>query len=204
VGDNNKQQKPAHLLRELFHGKKKWVTGLVILILVIGVGAGAWLFISIQNKSILQSSESKSNDANLTESKLAIVKDKVTKLDNQAGASPSTEDLSKVQTELTQLTKSATSNEEKQIYLSKSIELYVNSKDYEAALIIAEQLEQANPTAFSADSLALVYMGLGDYKKAAQYYQTAADRSEKTDDPTARSPYNDYIISKRQAEALIK
>jgi len=69
VGDNNKQQKPAHplhLLRELFHGKKKWVTGLVILILVVGVGVGAWLFISAQRKSTLQSSESQSSETEKT------------------------------------------------------------------------------------------------------------------------------------------
>lgn len=203
MGDDNQQgQKPPIKKRHFY--KNKWVIWVVIFILIIGVGVGAWLFISAEKKTILQSSESKSNNSKLSESKLASAKDKVTQLDNQAGASPSAAELSKAQTELAQLTKSATSSEEKQTYLSKSIELYVNNDDFKSALTVAEQSEQVKPTAFSADGLALVYMGLGDYRKAAQYYQTAADRSEKTTDPTVRSPYNEYLISKRQAEALIK
>lgn len=134
----------------------------------------------------------------------AVPVDKVSQLDNQAGATPSKEELGKIQTELGQLVKSTSDKDAKQIYLNKAIELYTKSNDFKSALPLAEQSEKIKATALTAASIAYIYVGLGDYTKAVQYYQMAADRSTKTDDPTVRSPYNDYIVSRREAEARMQ
>ena len=139
-----------------------------------------------------------------TEQQLTTAKDKLVQLTNQVGPTPSSGTLSKTQAELAQLIKDTTSVETKQIYLYKSFDLYVNSGDYKQALIVANQAELIKPTALSAGSIAYAYNGLKDYKKAVQYYQLAADRSTRVDNPNVRCPYNDYMTSKRLAEALIK
>ena len=139
-----------------------------------------------------------------TEQQLATAKEKVVQFGNRVGPTPSKETLSKTQTELTQLTKDATSAYAKQVYLNKSFELYVNNDSYEQALVVAIQSEQIKPTALTAANIAYVYMGLKDYPKAVKYYQLAADRSDKVDSPTIECPYNDYIVSKHLAEESIK
>lgn len=175
--------------------KKKWFIVAAVLAIAIAAGIAVWWYIS---NSALQS------DSSRNESKVTTAKKKVTELDNEAGASPSKQVLKETQTELTHLADQSSTNAEKQVYLLKSIQLYINNKDYSSALTVAEQSEELNPTALTAANIALAYMGLNEYQKAADYYQIAADRSGKTDDPTARSPYNDYMILKKKAEALIK
>ncbi len=195
MGDSNaKKNKFKSFAKKFKFVKNKWFIIAAVSAVVIGVGVW-WL---VTNTSIWQ------NFGATKDSKLTTAKKKATDLDNKAGASPSKEVLSDTQDELADLADGASSKEEKQVYLLKSIQLYVNNKDFESALTVAKDLDDINPSALTAASIAMAYMGLADYQKAADYYQIAADRSEKTDDPTVRSPYNDYMILKRQAEALIK
>lgn len=135
---------------------------------------------------------------------ISIAEKKVAQLDSQVGIDPSKEKLNNTQAELAKLVSDNANNDVKQLYLEKSIELYINNNDFKSALTTAEQSEKINPTALTAADIAASYVGLGDYKMAAQYYQTAADRSTKTDNPLANMPYNDYMSLKREAEAKIK
>ncbi len=195
MGDSNaKKNIIKSFAKKLKSVKKKWLV--IAAISTVVVGAGVWWLIA--NTSIWQ------NFGATKDSRLTTAKKKATDLDNKAGASPSKEVLSDTQDELADLAKSASSKEEKQVYLLKSIQLYINDKDFDSALTVSEELDDTNPSAMTAANIAMAYMGLGDYRNAADYYQLAADRSEKTTDPTVRSPYNDYMILKRQAEALIK
>jgi len=198
MGDN-RQIEPGQAIKKSHFYKKRWFIVLIILIVVAIVGLSSYLFISSQKKSMIQSDQSNSN-----QSKPLSAKDKIVQISGQLGSAPSKETLSKTQTELTQLTKDATSVDVKQIYLNESFELYVNNNGYEQALAVANQSEQIRSTALTAANIAYVYMGLKDYSKAVQHYQLAADRSDKVDSPTIECPYNDYMASKHLAEALIK
>jgi tetratricopeptide (TPR) repeat protein len=193
VGDN--KNKLTLVFKEGRFYKNKWFIYLIVLIVIISVGVGAWLFVSKYESSMWQSNNSESSTS---------AREKVAQLDKQIETTPSKETVAKTQIELQQFAKDAINNEVKQIYLRKSINLYISGSDYKSALTVAKQSEEIESTAITASDLACIYMGLSDYKEAAQYYQIAADRSEKTSDPTVRGPYNNYLILKRQAEALIK
>lgn len=174
-----------------FKKRTKVIIGILIVI-IIAISSFAVYKYVFSNKTVANN-------------KVTVVPaDKTIQLDNQAGANPSKEELNKVQTELSQLVKGTSDKDVKQIYLSKAIELYTKSNDFKSALPLAEQSEKIKATALTVASIAYIYVGLGDYAKAAQYYQMAADRSVKTDDPTVRSSYNDYLISKREAEARLQ
>ena len=102
--------------------------------------------------------------------------------------------------ELVRRLDAATSQEDKEAYLLALIDLHYNSAQYDTALERALQLEELDESALAAGWIATVYMAMARFDEAAQYYQTAADRSEKTDDPTQASPYNNYLNKKREAE----
>ena len=187
------------------HNRIKHIKGIIIVVLVAVLILAGVIF-AFYRFSPNNSAKTKSTDTNTEANQQSITesKEQVAHLDSKLGASPSKATLNNAQAELAQLAKTATTNDAKQIYLSKSVELYAYNKDYQSALLIALQAEQIKPTALTAADFGYIYQKLSDYRNAAKYYQLAADRSDKTTDPKEKSPYNDYMISKREVEALIK
>lgn len=85
-------------------------------------------------------------------------------------------------------------------YLMTLVSICMTTERHEEALTYALELEQLQSTAVSAGLVASAYGSLDNFTEAAKYYQFAVDRSEKVDDPTKDSPYNDYMILKTQME----
>jgi uncharacterized protein YxeA len=81
--------------------------------------------------------------------------------------------------------------------------LYSEAGRINEALALALQVDADYKTDETAATVAALYEAKKDYANAAKYYQIAADRTEKTTDSTQRSPYNDYMVSKRNAESKL-
>lgn len=105
--------------------------------------------------------------------------------------------------ELQKLANTTTDKSDKSAYLTAAVDVAINYTDnYDSALSVAQSLEANEKTASSAAYLATAYDFKKDYKNAAVYYEIAAERCPKTS-VNERSPYNDYMILKRQEEAKL-
>lgn len=103
--------------------------------------------------------------------------------------------------ELERLLSEAESDEDRITYLSSLVVLHQNAEDYDRALGYAMRLEELAQNDLSAAAVASVHYGMKNFAEAARFYQIAADRSEPAEDPQKDTPYNDYMNSKREAEA---
>ena len=186
------------------HKHIKHLKIIIISVLIVIIVLSGAIFAVFQLNPFNSGKQNNAENVEASKQLIAESKEKVAQLDSQLGVMPSKDEINQAQNKLTQLTEDATSDEAKQVYINKSIQLYVNNDEFKSALTLALEAEQIKPTALTADHLAYIYKCLDDYKNAAKYYQLAADRSEKTNNPKARCPYNDYLILKREVEALIK
>ncbi len=114
------------------------------------------------------------------------------------------EDSKVAQKKLEELAAVETDKKAKAIYLSGLSDLYQDSGEYKKAVETGMAIEDIEQTAITAAQIASAYMELGDYPNAAKYFGIAASRSDKPSRSTERTPYNDYMIAKAEAEALIK
>lgn len=130
--------------------------------------------------------------------------EKIEKIYSNTGPRPTSSQLESSVKELEDQAEKADSVADKQNYYTAIVDMSANNRDFKTALENANKAEDLSPTAHTAEVIAAVYMQQGDFKNAAKYYQIAADRCEKTDDPSIQSPYNDYMIYKKAAEEQIK
>lgn len=182
---------------------KKLLIVIVAIVMVIIAGVVTWFFVSENGQKMIQSSNNqKESESSELDAQLAV--DKVNELDVEIGLQHSDEELKNYHDKLRGYINNASSVEEKQVYLDSSFSMYLSDGDGNSALEVAKESESLNATALTASSMAEAYMSLGNYSKAAEYFQLAADRSEKTDNPNLNCPYNDFLYMKSKAEALIK
>lgn len=92
----------------------------------------------------------------------------------------------------------------KAVYISGLAQSYAASNDYTSALSFSKQAEVADPTAITAATIGAYAQESGDFALAAKYFGIAASRSDNPNDPTKNTPYNDYMVMKREAEASMK
>ena len=138
----------------------------------------------------------------ITDQKNAI--DDANKISSTIPINPTDDEIESKTNELEVKIDTAENDEVKQVYVNELIEVYINSDKFDLALEAAKSAEKDDPSARNACNIATVYMMKKEYKNAADYYQIAADRSEKTDDPSLRMPYNEYLQLKKEAEAMVK
>lgn len=180
--------------------KKKRIVKLLsigLLIFVLVAGVGWWYYSSTKNQR--EADESSGEPLTRIDNRTQAEKDADSLLSSTRGEEGG-EKYIEVNQELVRRLDAATSQEDKEAYLLALIDLHYNSAQYDTALERALQLEELDESALAAGWIATVYMAMARFDEAAQYYQTAADRSEKTDDPTQASPYNNYLNKKREAE----
>lgn len=181
---------------------------LIILVIIIAVlGLISWAFISTNGEKINQIINNGKNDNTNKKTVSSDITDAIDNIEELKKQSDSTGDITALeenQKKLQEYVNNSSNNDAKLLYLNESFLLYINNEMEDSALEIANQAEKIKPIASTASNLALVYMKMGSYQEAVEYYQLAADRSEKSDNPNESCPYNDYLIAKRNAEALIK
>src|SRR5690606_18336818 len=119
--------------------------------------------------------------------------DNIEELKKQSDSTGDITALEENQKKLQEYVNNSSNNDAKLLYLNESFLLYINNEMEDSALEIANQAEKIKPIASTASNLALVYMKMGSYQEAVEYYQLAADRSEKSDNPNESCPYNDYL-----------
>lgn len=176
--------------------KRAVIVVLVAIIVVAAIGSGIWYFAD-QNRKIKQqaASDAPLDEPNVTKSQ--------SKIDTITNAYESGSGLDETQKKLQEGEAVASSTSEKVDYALKSVELYNQAGKGSEAMSRAVAAEAKYKTAETAAVLAAQYEQSGNYAKAAEYYQLAAERSPKSDKPTERSQYNDYLIEKREMEAKL-
>ena len=171
--------------------KKKWLIILMLIIVALVMAISPFLL----NKN-------KVSTPVITDQKNAI--DDANKISSTIPINPTDDEIESKTNELEVKIDTAENDEVKQVYVNELIEVYINSDKFDLALEAAKSAEKDDPSARNACNIATVYMMKKEYKNAADYYQIAADRSEKTDDPSLRMPYNEYLQLKKEAEAMVK
>ena len=116
---------------------------------------------------------------------------------------PSDEAVAEAGRQLEALLEAAETDEDRRAYMLELIAIYRDAGYSDSALDCAQRLEQSQTSDMSARIVADIYFDMENYSEAVHYYQLAANRTEVTDDPTKSTPYNDYMIKKRKAEALL-
>jgi tetratricopeptide (TPR) repeat protein len=102
---------------------------------------------------------------------------------------------------LTSQAKSAQDSTVKATYLRGAATVAANTGDYKKAIELARQADALVPSALNSALIGFAAREMGDLKLAAEAFGQAADRSEKTDDPTLASPYNDYKNLQKAVQA---
>lgn len=171
--------------------KKKWLIILILIIVALVMAISPFLL----NKN-------KVSTPVITDQKNAI--DDANKISSTIPINPTDDEIESKTNELEVKIDTAENDEVKQVYVNELIEVYINSDKFDLALEAAKSAEKDDPSARNACNIATVYMKMKSYKEAAEYYQLAADRSEKTDNSDLRTPYNEYTQLKKQAEAMNK
>lgn len=97
---------------------------------------------------------------------------------------------------------STTDNKQKLDYLIGLSNLTANNGKLAEALIYAQQANKIERTALTNSLIGDIAMDMQNYPLAVQSFKDAVSLSEKTN-PNERSPYNDYLIMQKEAEAKL-
>ncbi len=182
------------------HERKVTILVCVIVALLLAVSGGVWWFYAKRHQP-LQGSD-RVADA-ITSQPRTEAEDRADALRWEVLQNPSDETVAESSRQLEALFEAAETDEDREAYLLELIAVYRYVNYYDQAIDCTGRLEQLRASALSAGLMADIYFDQANYGEAARYYQLAAERSEVVDDPSKDAPYNDYMVRKREAEALL-
>ncbi|MEP6710695.1 MAG: hypothetical protein ABJA64_03165 [Candidatus Saccharibacteria bacterium] len=177
------------MVKKHLHISKKKMILVISGLLLVGLASGLYVLYSSQPSA----APSTAQKPKTTEQKIAELVE--------------TDDSSKLassETALKKLADNESNKVDKAKYLSGAAQAAMSASNPKTALDYATQAEAANPSAETAADIGAYASESGDFALSAKYFGIAADRSGKTNDPTERTPYNDYMALKREAEVQIK
>lgn len=112
------------------------------------------------------------------------------------------EEVKSVTDELARLISVSKTDEVKQVYQRRLVEVLLNRKKYDEAMDVAKQHQSIKPTLTVMDYIAYIYMKQEKYKEAADYYQEGYNLCVETEGEGM--PCSEILEDKKKAEALMK
>lgn len=183
-----------------YYKKKIAILVCVIAALLLAGGGSAWWF--YVKKTPNTAVDDQAVDTIAFQSRTEA-EDKADALRWEVLQNPSDETVAESSRQLEALFEAAETDEDREAYLLELIAVYRYVNYYDQAIDCTKRLEQLRASALSAGLMADIYFDQENYGEAARYYQLAAERSETVDNPSKDAPYNDYMVRKREAEALL-
>lgn len=191
----------SNFLRRIRIGNKKLLITIASVLILCGVGVGVWYWYTQmpkQETEVIDTSKENEPYVYPEASKEQADADKL-----RAEYENGDAEIADTQSNLKAAESAASSSAAKQEYALTRISLYMDANQIAQALAAAQEAENVYKSADTAAMLATVYNQRSDYANAAKFFQLAADRSDKPASPGERSPYNDFLIQKREAEAKL-
>ena len=168
MSKNKEHQKEANKLRKRLSKRKKFIISAVVVVLIISAGF-VWYVIYGQKDNLTKTPEAKTLDQINTEAKVLI----------DSG------NTSAAKTEYVDAIKVTTSPEDKYFLLQNLSNVYLNDGEYDQALVVALEMDTADPSSVSDASkslIASIYAAKGDKQQAIKYYQEAIGLVDPTYD----------------------
>lgn len=164
-------------------------------LVVVGV---AWYFLGGSNVFKPSSDDISGPPRELTNGELAAIG--ATSLVSGVTEETSDKEIANTEAQLRGNLSRVNSPEEKEAYLLALVDMYSMVEKSEKLLEYTLALDANNPTNMSAGWVGLAYERQQRWADAAKYYGLAAERSQKSENPSSDTPYNRYMMDKKRVE----